>query len=131
MKTSRGFTLIEIMLVLAVMAVLASITIFAFGNWRESVANNEMKNELTTIATSLRNYRNFNNTYPGTAGGPTVAPTTLGLGYTAGQNVVSEYRLRADGNSYCIKATSTVIPALSAWYLDSATDGAPSHTACS
>lgn len=131
MKSRRGFTIVELLIVIVIIATLAMITIFSFGSWRKRTARTEVKQDLSVVVSSLKNYRNFNNVYPGTAGGAAVSPTSLsGLDYRVNSNVTTTYQLRLNGESYCLKSVSTVVPS-EIWYVDSAVGSNPTTTACS
>lgn len=110
MKYRRGYTVVELMVVIAIIVALAMITIFAFGQWRARTARTEMKNELTVVASSLQNYINFNNTYP---------INKESLSYQSNPNVTLTYTLRGDGASYCLNAESVSVSDEPHWYFDS------------
>lgn len=121
MKMHRGFTIVELLVVLVVIAMLATITIFSFGSWRARTARTEMKNELSTVASALQNYANFNNQYPA---------ALTALSYQSNTNVTITYTLRTGGASYCLNAGSVSVPGEPHWYIDS-TKGTVTTTACS
>lgn len=132
MKQRRGFTVVELLIVIVIIASLALLTVFAFGSWRERTARTELQQELSTVSASLNNYRNFNNGYPGVAGGAPVSPTTLnGLAYRPNAGVTMTYSLRTDGLSYCLKATSVAVASEPSWYIDSAVSATSTKIACS
>ena len=65
MHTSRkGFTIVELMVCIAVIAILACILIVGYGAWRKHVAQTEVKSDLGQAASLLRSVYNFHNTYP-------------------------------------------------------------------
>lgn len=118
----NAFTIIELIVVVSIVAVLAGLTIFAFGSWRQRTATTEMKNELHAVSTTLKNYQNFNNTYPA---------SLSALTYSTNTNVNVTYTLRSGGASYCLEAASTSVPTAAHWYIDSALGTTPVSTACS
>lgn len=120
MKTHRGFTVVELLVVIAVVGVLSMLTIFAFGDWRDRTARTELKNESSAISAALQSYLNFNNAYPA---------TLAGVRYQANQNITPTYTVRTDGASYCLKLVNTAL-ANEPWYFDSKT-GSYSKTVCS
>ncbi len=99
MKIIRGFTIVELVVVIAVIAILASISYFTVTNWRQDAAETQVKNELSQATTALANHRNFSNSYPTTANFVSV--------YSPGADVSLSYTLRADG-SYCLNGESQV-----------------------
>ncbi|MEO5949280.1 MAG: prepilin-type N-terminal cleavage/methylation domain-containing protein [Candidatus Saccharimonas sp.] len=121
-KLSRGFTIVELIVVVSTIAILAAIAIFGFGTWRTSVANTEMKNELGNAAAAIKMYRNVNNVYP----------TVLSnIPYTPSASVSLTYTVRGGGGSYCLNARSTVMTSAAHYYLDSNISLIPTTTACS
>lgn len=122
MHKRHGFTIVELFIVISIIAVLAMITIFGFGQWRARTARTEMKYELTIVSTALRNYLNFNNTYP--------AALNDSLNYQENANVSLTYVLRTDGASYCLSAKSLQVTTIGMLYLDSV-NGSITTTACS
>jgi len=121
-KHSRGFTIIEIMIVVIVVGILASIVIFGFGTWRTSIAKTEMKNELTNAASAIKLHRNLNSAYPA---------LLSSIPYTPSANVSLTYTVRGGGGSYCLNAGSTAITSLAHYYIDSNISLTPTTTACS
>ena len=63
----RGFTVVELMVVIVIIGVLASITTFAYLGWRQDNAKTAVTTDLQAAAVSMDNYRNFNDVYPTTA----------------------------------------------------------------
>lgn len=117
----NGFTIVELLVIVAVLGVLASITIFAFGSWRVRTAKTEVQNDLRNSNSAINNYRTFNNVFP-TA--PTFATT-----YTPSRNVTLTYTLRSGNASYCLKGQSNA-EATVIWYVDSLVSPEPTTTAC-
>ena len=79
----RGFTLIELMIVVAIIAILAGILIPNFVNARSQAQTAACESNLRAIATALELYYADNQVYP-TASGAAVQPTLLtanGLAY--------------------------------------------------
>lgn len=111
-KRTSGFTIIEIIIVVAMIGILASITVFAFSNWRSRTARTEMKNEVAQAWAAAKNYRNYNGSYP-------TSQAAFNGVYTAGSSVTLTYVTTATGSDYCLKATST--NDTSVWYVSSVT----------
>jgi type IV pilus assembly protein PilA len=72
----RGFTLIELMVVVAIIAILAGILIPNFVNARAQAQTAACESNLRSIATSLELYYTDNQVYP-TASGASVQPSLL------------------------------------------------------
>lgn len=60
----RGFTLVELLIVVAVIVILLGITIAAYSEWRQDTAETTMKNDLLSLASAMNNARNFSDGYP-------------------------------------------------------------------
>lgn len=114
----RGFTIVEMIIVIAIIAVLATITIFAFGSWRSRTATTEVRTALSSLASSLKNELTFSNKYPASV------PST----YEPSNGVTINYAPTVTGG-YCASGTSTAVPTV-VWYI-SDTSPTPSKTACS
>lgn len=54
-----GFTIVELVVVIVVMGILATITVASYGNWRERTVTNQIKSDLNGVATAMENVRNF------------------------------------------------------------------------
>lgn len=97
-KKNTGFTLVELMVVIATLAVLFTIVVLSYGNWRETTATREVSNDLKAAATAMRNYQTYNDVFP----------TTIPSSFSASPDVTVTY---ASGNasSFCLNGSSTVI----------------------
>jgi prepilin-type N-terminal cleavage/methylation domain-containing protein len=92
----NGFTLVELMIVIAVIGILVGITIVSYGAWKNTAIANTLKSDLSNVATSMESYRNFNNVYP------TSIPTT----FTPAPDDTMTGGSTDGGITYCITATS-------------------------
>lgn len=118
MKYPRGFTIVELLVVIVMIGILATVVTFAFGNWRAQAAQTELKNELTSIQGKVKDYRNWKNAYPA---------SLTEIEYEARSGVTITYN--ATGNtSYCATAVSTVVDA-GTWYISNART-LPNNTGC-
>lgn len=66
MKTNRGFTLIELVVVMAIVSVLTGLATFNFQQARQRARDVQRKNDLKQLANALEVYKNDQNpqTYP-------------------------------------------------------------------
>lgn len=62
----KGFTIVEMMIVIVVIGIIATIVSLNFPTWQSTIAKNSVKSDLMNVATSFENEKNFNNGYPST-----------------------------------------------------------------
>lgn len=94
-KRNRGFTLVELLLVIAVIGILAGITVMGYGAWRKNVAVSQLTSELNGVAGAMESARNFGSGYP------LAIPTT----FQPSGDVTLTYK-NGDTKTYCIEATT-------------------------
>jgi len=61
---SSGFTIIELLIVIVVIAILAGLVLNAFGNIQARARDTERRNDINAIHTQLELYYTDNDTYP-------------------------------------------------------------------
>jgi len=59
-----GFTIVELVVVIAVIGILAGITVVGYGAWQAQTAQNAVKSDLTNLLGAMENARNFGSGYP-------------------------------------------------------------------
>jgi prepilin-type N-terminal cleavage/methylation domain-containing protein len=64
----RGFTLVELLIVIVILGILAGIVVFAVGNLTSNAKTNACATEKSTISTALEAYKANSGSYP--ADGP-------------------------------------------------------------
>lgn len=109
MKKSTGFTLIELMITVAIVGILASI---ALPSYQESVRKSrrsDAEGALTNMANAMERYFTTSNTYLGAAG-TTATPANTGAPrvYSTPAETAQYYTLTisaAAANSYTLRAT--------------------------
>lgn len=119
-KNSSAFSIVELIIVIAVIGILASIAVVSYGAWRDNIAETEVKSNLTSVQAEMENVKNFTNEYP-----TTPAPGDLFDGeqlrtkdiFTSSSEVTMRYA-SGSGSSYCIDAESNKRPHVQ-WFLSS------------
>ena len=104
---SRGFTIIELLIVIVIIGILVAITAVSFGGITKQAKESALKSELKRISTSLELHKAKNGTYPtslATAISPIANPTT---------NANITYAPLNNGTSYSLTATDTSNPSIS------------------
>lgn len=92
----HGFTIVELVVVIATITILAAVGIIGYGPWQKSIRTDQVKSELAQAAAALKNHINFNNAYP----------ANLGTVYTPGDGVVFDGG-RISESSFCLRAYSS------------------------
>ena len=61
---NRGFTVVELLVVIVVIGILATLTMFGYQRWRQDTVKTAISADLQAAAQAMTQYRNFNNEYP-------------------------------------------------------------------
>jgi|GEM_PF-1656307 len=88
-KRLNAFTIVELVVVIVVIGILATIIFVSYGSWRKSVAETQIKSDLQGAVTAMENYRNFSSGYP------EAIPST----FRASEGVIMQQPNVYDGNS--------------------------------
>lgn len=100
MKMQKGFTLVELMIVVAIIGILASIGIPAYGNYVLRGKLTEASTELAGMRVKLEQYYQDTRTYVGGCAAGTVAPLPSGtkyFTYTCPTLTATAFTVRATG----------------------------------
>ena len=92
----KGFTIVELLVVVAVIAILAAMTIVGYGAWRNSTVKNVIKSDLVNAAATMESSRTFTNMYPSSL------PTTF---QPSSNMVITVYS--ATATTYCLDGSYT------------------------
>jgi prepilin-type N-terminal cleavage/methylation domain-containing protein len=80
LSDNRGFTLLELMVVVAVLGILTAIAIQQFATYRSRAVDTQMRSDLKNAAMAMESYFAEYRSYPGTVG----AITAVGFRQTNG-----------------------------------------------
>lgn len=95
--SNKGFTLVEVIVVIVIITILSGITFVAYSDWETKSVEAQLKSDLSTAASAMDNARTFNNSYPVTI--PTTVKASSEVTLAGGGSI--------DGKSFCIDATSS------------------------
>lgn len=100
-KQSRGFTIVELLIVIVVIAILAAVTIVSYNGISSRAKDSQIKSDLETAAKQLLNYQTINGTFPLNSAGDAGVVDRNGITYT--------YTYNPGDNTYCLVAKNGTI----------------------
>jgi prepilin-type N-terminal cleavage/methylation domain-containing protein len=77
-RLRHGFSIVEVMTVIAVIGIVAGLSILSLGSWQRTQATNTVKSDMHQAYGALQNHKNFKNNYP---------PNMAGTSYANSDNV--------------------------------------------
>ena len=116
-RTSRGFTIVELLIVVVIIAILAAITIVAYNGIQRRARASAASSSLAQAQKKLELYKVDNSTYPITA-------NLSAAGITDSNDTTYQYT--SDGTTYCLTATNVTV----SYYLNSTTTPTPTAGGC-
>ncbi|MDK2899323.1 MAG: hypothetical protein PWQ10_510, partial [Patescibacteria group bacterium] len=111
-RQSKGYTIVELAVIISVIGILAAITIVSYSGWRKYSIETQLKSDLSGVASAMKNALTFNNAYPAEV--PSTFEPSDGVTLTGGGS--------ADGKSYCVSAVSSSDVAI-VYHIDSYSTG--------
>lgn len=96
-----GFTVVEVVVMVSVIGILASIVIIGLSNWRMMSARNEVRSDLSNLAASMESARNFGGGYP----------TSLPATFKNSPTVTVTYK-SGNTTTYCVDGASVAITSI-------------------
>ena len=93
---SKGFTIVELIVVISIIGILAAIGIVSYGSWKQSTTTSQLKSDLNGAVAALENSRTFNNTYP----------TTIPSTFVPSSGVTISGGGLNSGHDYCVSSTN-------------------------
>jgi prepilin-type N-terminal cleavage/methylation domain-containing protein len=98
-RTIHGFTMVEILVVISIIALLATLSIVAMGHANKAANREKSKAYLQTIQTQLERFKNDNGAYPRPKEGSESATTMVsGTNYPVGGAITLYQALTGDGD---------------------------------
>jgi len=116
---AKGFTIVELAVVVSVIGILAGVTVVGYGNWREGLAKDQVKSDLLQVASSMQAAKNFSNGYP----------SSIPASFKASPDVVLVLK-NAQSGAYCINGFHAKYPAIG-MSIQSDDNSAPRESLCS
>ena len=117
-----AFTIVELLVVIAVLGILAAVVAVGFGAWRDHVVRVEVRNDLVQIAGGMEGVYTRNGSYPVLAEGTEFTdsnPATKAI-FAPSPGVTLTYAF-GDKDAFCVEAVSKARPAI-AMYLHVVSD---------
>jgi len=116
MRKQQGFTLIELMIVVAIIGILAAIAIPAYQDYTVRSKVTEGLNAVAAAKTSIADTWNANGSFPNTNAAAGLAANTdyaskylLGMNITAGDGTFTEVTIYLNGSALGIAADDTIV----------------------
>lgn len=101
-RIPQGFTIVELLIVIVVIAILATVTIVAYGGIQKRAAEASLQTDLKQASSQLGLYNVENGVYP-----TDIALVNSNQGLKKSTGTDYQYTYTSGTNSYCITATST------------------------
>ena len=101
MRAHKGFTLIEVMIVVGIVAILSAIAIPSYSEYIRRARITEATSNLGTMRLKMEQYFQDNRTYVGacTPGTVAVLPTAPNFTFACPVRLATSYRITATGNA--------------------------------
>lgn len=90
-----GFTIVELLVVIAVLAILATLATIGYRMWRHDTVVNAITSDLRMAASAMEAERNFTNSYP----------TTLPSTYKGNSKIIIVYVQVTNDSKFCLEGT--------------------------
>jgi prepilin-type N-terminal cleavage/methylation domain-containing protein len=101
-KSRQGFTIVELLIVVVVIAILASITIASYNGVRKNAVNSSIQSTLSQSAKKIEMYRSSNptNLFPASL-------SVAGLSLPSINGTLYVYSVSTDGSLYCLASSQS------------------------
>lgn len=84
--TASGFSIVEVIIIVATIAIVATIGMIGYGSWQHTIAGHSVRSDIQQAVSGLEDYKNFKSSYP---------PNLAGTGFAASSNVAVTIRTNA------------------------------------
>jgi len=118
LSKNTGFTIVEIIVVIAVLAILSTMLVFGYGMWQQNIAKDQMVADLNTVKASMETNKNFASEYD----------TQLPTDFVASKGVTVTF-VNGNGSSYCVEAASTKT-GTTKYFVSSSDQSSPKQGSC-
>lgn len=125
-----AFTVVELVIVISVIALLTTVSYAAYGGWQKTVAEGNVKSDLSQVLGAMKSSKNFSKD-----GFPVIAANTNFDGSTATKDIFQsspevdlKYIFGTD-DYYCVEATSKSVAGVS-FFLNFPTSHSPAEGNC-
>lgn len=110
---ANGFTIIELIVTIAVIGILAAITIVSYGAWQKNIAAKSVQSDLNGVVATMVSERNFSSTGAYPVG-------SVPASFKSSKDVTVTYKYGTT-TSYCVEARSIRQPTV-VYFLNSANE---------
>ena len=109
-QKNTGFTLVELIVVIVAIAILAGITILGYGTWRQSVAEANVRSDLTQLAAAMNSAKTWSNGYPVFAADTNFSSDAVAKKVFSPSDDITITYASGDAKAYCVDAISKKVP---------------------
>lgn len=107
MNRHKGFTIVELMVVIIVVSILASLAIVSYNVVRKDAAESRMKAHLSQVGEYLVAYRSLHNgMYPASSGNKPAGAPDIDKFFEDADAPIKPYRVSPGRRKFCMEVTS-------------------------